>query len=505
VKFTRFIATAGLLAVVIPALAACTASPDSDEPTVLRIPGVGGGSGTFDPANLIVYSTHANPVLAAAYDSLLHWVEGSAIGGSGLEPNVATDWEYSEGNTVLSIRIRDDVFFTDGAPLDAEAVKANIDYARTPEFNSALVFGGVEEVTVTGDHELQIRLSEPDSLFLLGLGDWPLLNPAAIADPEQLAEEPSGSGPYLLEDFTHDVSYSYVRNPDYWNPDAYPFDRVEVTFFEDGTAVLNALKSGQIDAAGVGTDVAAEAEASGLTTITYMSYWVGLILGDHKGEISPPIGNLKVRQAIYMALDRVGFAEATYGEYGNASNQIGIEGQGGSFLPERADEYAFDLEAARELLAEAGYPDGFDIDIPYWPVLTEAYQPYYDQALTDLGIRVNWVTLTDDNWLAEYQSGKYAVLPWLDTVKRTSDIFSPDDVVNPWKTNDVADLRRAIEIAGSPEETTAAIAAFNEKLIDEAWIPILTHIPGGYAFSSDITATIVDSGFAPLWNIRPAA
>jgi peptide/nickel transport system substrate-binding protein len=503
-KFLRPVATLAALVVAATGLAACTASPAADEASVLRL-GSGASELTFNPA-FIGGGIDANWHISAVYDSLLVWPQGTGIAGEGLQPRVATEWEYSEGNTVLSLRLRDDVVFSDGTPLDAELVKTNIETAMSTEagYYDAPYYATIEEIAVAGDHELVVHLSRPDAQFLSILGGLALVSPEALEDPDRLAFEPVGSGPYLLDDLTTDVGCTLVRNPDYWNADAFPYDRIEITLLPDVTARVNALKSGQIDVAGVDTATARDVQASGFETRLTTAAWSGFIFGDRRGEISPPIGDLKVRQAIATALDRVGFAEAVQGGFGNPSNQIGVEGQGGFYLPERADEYAYDLDAARELLAEAGYPDGFDIDMPYWPAVSQESLPYYEQALGDLGIRVNWITLTNDNAIAELSSGKFAVLPF-GAYTFDFGLISPDGLWNPWHNTDAETEELLATVnAGTEQEAAAAIARLNEKILDEVWFAVLSHSPSIIAFVTDVSLTPDSFGSVPLQKIRPA-
>jgi peptide/nickel transport system substrate-binding protein len=498
-RYLRSIAATVAVGVAATILAACDTAPGSDEPSVIRLADSWSTEIVFDPAAGI--SVHFWGA-AAVYDSLFALPEGTGFAGDGIEPSVATEWVYSEGNTVLDIRLRDDVRFTDGTPLNAEAVKANLEYVSMPEAFNAASWSRVDEIILTGDLELQIRLSSPDAQFLQQLSSSPLANPTAFEDREKLTLEPAGSGPYLLDEVSNDSYYVFVRNPDYWDPDAYAYDQVEIAMLPDVTARVNALKAGQVDVAGIFSAQAPELEASGFDITTSTSVWAGLIFGDRRGEISPPIGNLKVRQAISMALDRVGFDESAGNGYGDPSNQIGVEGQGGGFyLPERADQYRYDLDAARELLAEAGYPNGFDIDIPNLPIVTDDYQPYFAQAFEDLGIRVNWITLTNDNWFNEV--GKYAILPWKVYITDLS-VFAEDNITNPWHNTDAVTEELIMTIAsGTEDEAAASVAKINKKILDEAWIAVLTHVPIVFAFTEGVSGNANGYGLLPLRNIRP--
>jgi peptide/nickel transport system substrate-binding protein len=496
-RITRIAAMAAALAVAA-GVSACGASPRTEEETVLRL-GAATSTVSFDSSGIIggvSYYWHAT----AAYDTLFFFPEGIGFpGDAGVEPWLATEWSYNDDRTALTITLRDDVDFVDGTPLDAEAVKVNID-----DWLALGYLPMVEEVVVTGQYTVEVR-SEPNATLVKYIGDQPVISPAALADREQLATEPVGSGPYLLDDYVTDSSYSFVRNPEYWNPEAFPYDRLEITLLPDLTARVNALKSGQIDVAFVDTATAPEAEAAGFSTVTGSASWAGLYFGDRRGEINPAIGDVRVRQAISMAMDRVGYNDAAQAGYGDTSNQIGTEGQAGLYIPERADDYAYDLDAAKELLAEAGYPDGFDIDIPS-SAWYAAYLPYYRQTFEDLGIRVNWIDIAAENTLTEYMSGKYAVLPFGDfALAMPSTAADVDGVWNPWHNTDAqTEELLAIFDAGSDEEAFGALTELNEKVVDEAWYAVLAHPVTVAATTSDVDLAMNVLATIPLQNIRPA-
>jgi peptide/nickel transport system substrate-binding protein len=495
VRFRHLGIAAAIAAVAL--VPACSAPAQPDEESVLRIGHWGGP--TFDPE--FDYLGYASFPIAATYDCLFIPVEGSGLRGEGLEPAVGTEWSYNEGNTVLSITLRDDVVFTDGSPLDAEAVRANIE---SDSVAASAYLAMLEEIVVVDDHHLEFHLSEPDALFLFIIATTMLVNPASLDDDETLASTPAGSGPYLVNEVVTGAEYEFVRNPDYWDPEAYPYDRIELTVLSDITARVNALKSGQVDFVAIDPSTAAEVESAGFSTYSNTGGWVGLVLGDRRGEISPPIGDVRVRRAISMALDRVGYDEAVQGEYGSPSNQMGVEGQSWFYDAGLADENAYDLDAARDLLAEAGYPDGFDIDIPYWPAQTPGVQPYLAQAMADLGVRVNWIELTNDQGIPELSSGKYAVQPFSALTLDFAHL-EPDGFWNPWGNTDAETERLLNTIAaGTTDEANAARQELNAKIVDEVWFAVLAHEPAIWAFTSDITVTSNDWARTPLKNIRPA-
>jgi peptide/nickel transport system substrate-binding protein len=496
-RMTRFAAASAVI-VLAAGLAACSSATTPEEETTLRL-GVGASSISFDP-NFIYGGVSGNWHAFAVYDSLMYQPEGIGMpGDGGVEPRLAKEWSFNDDKTVLTMQLRDDAVFTDGTPVDAEAIKLNFDAWRE---QTEGILPTVKEVVVTGEYTLEVRQSEPFLMLFAFIGDLPVVAPAALEDRDLLAVQPVGSGPYLLDDYVTDSSYSFVRNPDYREPENFPFDRVEISLFSDTTAAVNALKSGQIDVTYVDAATAGEVEAAGFSTDSRSASWRGLYFGDRLGNISEPIGNLKVRQAISMAFDRVEFNETVDAGFGDPSNQIGVKDQPGFYVADRAEEYAYDIEAARELLAEAGYPDGFDIDIPNHPIW---YLPYYAQVFEDLGIRVNWVPAGED--ILEYlQSGKFAVLPYSAFIIDVN-VLDPDEFAAQWGNTADAETRELLETinGGSDDEALAALEALNEKALDEAWFAVLSHPKAVVAFAPGLDVRLNTLTRIPLQSIGRAA
>ena len=165
--------------------------------------------------------------------------------------------------------------------------------------------------------------------------------------------------------------------------------------FENSQAALNAIKTGQVDLVPGDASTAAQAKAAGLQIAQVPFVWSGLNLIDRGGEVSKPLGDVRVRQAINYALDRHDPAKAVLGEYGVPTTTTVVEGADG-WSKEAADRYPYDVAKAKALLAEAGYPDGFEL-----PVLSIHYSGIDTMAeamsaqLAEVGITLNFTYVTD--------------------------------------------------------------------------------------------------------------
>ena len=136
-------------------------------------------------------------------------------------------------------------------------------------------------------------------------------------EADKLDSEVVGSGPYIYDAgaSTQGSSYTLTKNPDYWDSDTYPYDKLVLKVFTDTTAGLNALKTGQIDGILGDASTVEEAENSGMEAVTLRGVTTRLLITDHNGEKIPALGDVRVRQAMNMVFDRDAISEELYRGY----------------------------------------------------------------------------------------------------------------------------------------------------------------------------------------------
>jgi peptide/nickel transport system substrate-binding protein len=416
----------------------------------------------------------------AIFEPLIFWNPVS----NEADPVLAESLSWSEDRKTLTVHLRDGVEFSDGTVLDAEAAKQYLDAVLFDETFFALPTleaAGLEFVVVD-DMTLDFRADIPinDSMWLnIGIG-----SPTAyLAAPEEFKEHPVGTGPYLLDEFVPEVSATLVRNPDYWNPDAVEFDSVTFEIFVDPIASLNALKSGQIDVASIPSNYVTEAEDSGLSLSYPAVYGESTFLAIYSGsEAIPALGDVRVRQAIAMSFDRESIRETIQNGLGGASPQVFNEGhpahvEGGD------DRYAFDLDKARDLMAEAGYEDGFDLVIPKLaeganPQYSSELEPVIVQALSDINIRVSFELVDVADWgtpdstypVLYFKQGPGAIF-----------IYASGLGAGDWSGMIDEHGRELLQTIkeGTLKESDAAWAEFGEYSYEQAWFIAVTQPPSG--------------------------
>lgn len=444
----------------------------------------------------------------AVYDTLIR-----QDGEGDLIPGLATEWEYDETNTELTLTLRDDVTFTDDTPFDAEAVVANIEHfqgSATPDLSNAQY---IEEVTAVDDTQVLISLSAPDPMLTTWLtGSLGFMASPESFDSPDAATNPVGSGPYTLDTDRTVVGSSYVfeKNPDYWDDSYHVYDTLTINYYETQTALLNALQGGQLDAATF-SDVASlpQVENAGYEVVTSQLDWTGLVFFDRDGTADEPLADAQVRQAINHAIDREGILEAIQLGYGTATSQVFGEATDG-YLPELDDRYDYDPDAARTLLAEAGYADGFEIVMPSSSLVDSSLLATIQQQLGEVGIVVTY-TDVGSNFITDLLDGKFTS-SWMQFASANDWQFAqlalvPNGTFNPFGTeSEETDGYFEIMQTGSEEEAALAAQDLNRHITEEAWFAPFYRIDTFWVAKPSVSVTMAADNVSPyLYLIQPAS
>ncbi|HEX3646988.1 MAG TPA: ABC transporter substrate-binding protein, partial [Pseudonocardiaceae bacterium] len=231
--------------------------------------------------------------------------------------------------------------------------------------------GGCTKVTAVGALQVDVACTTPNPVLpLLFSQNAPfglVISPAGVAKPETLKNATAGAGPYTL-DTTESVTgdhYVFVPNKKYFDPGAVRFDRVTLKVIGNPDSALNAIRSGQADIAVGDPSTADAAKAAGLRVIAAPSYTVGVDLFDRAGVDAKPLSDVRVRQALNYAVDRNAITRALFGAYGSPTTQLVTPAYDG-YSPGLNNQYPYDPAKARQLLAAAGYPNGFAIQLEAW-------------------------------------------------------------------------------------------------------------------------------------------
>ncbi|OZF26071.1 hypothetical protein CH295_25920 [Rhodococcus sp. 14-2483-1-2] len=375
-------AIAGTAAIVMLAgLTACGGASGRSADGELRVAITVGPLGGWDPVG---WTWDGYTVLEeAAYDSLLQ------SGTEGYVPGLAESWGW-EGPLKFNLSVRPNVKFADGAELDADVVKANIERFQSSSNRFAPRLASITGIETDGDLGVSFTLDtpQPDLERLLSQAPGLMVSPAAIADPSILVGAPAGIGPYTLDasQSTTDVRYAFQKNPDYWNADTVGFESLVIDIQADRQASFNALQAGQLDLVwGVAENVET-AIASDLTVNELPGVPLLLAVLDSAGTTNPALGDLRVRQAMNFAIDREAIASSVLP---GRPTSVPYSSQTEAYDSRLEGVYGFDPDKARSLLAAAGYADGLALTLTATPDLADvasAVAAYFAEVGIELGI-----------------------------------------------------------------------------------------------------------------------
>ncbi len=445
----------------------------------------------------------------SAYDTLL-----LADTDGTIQPFLATDWAYNDDNTVLTLNLRDDVTFIDDSALTAEVVVANLERFKSGTSPDANYLANVATIEATGDLQVTITLSAPDPALLSYLTrDAGLIASGdAIADGVDLATEMVGSGPYeySADDSVSGTTYTYTKNEDYWNPDLQHYDKIVVNVLTDTTAALNAIKAGEANGVKIGDNTQIpEIEAAGWSINENELDFQGILLLDRDGTMNPALGDVRVRQAINMAFDKEALLETLAAGYGTVTGQVFPTTSAG-YDESLDDYYSYDPEGAKALLAEAGYADGFTLDMPTSSYFGTAGPTLIAQQLADIGITVNY-TDAGNNFIADLIAPKYAAsfmaLEQNPDWQLVQFMLSPTATFNPFHstTPEVAEMIATMQ-SGDEATQDATAAELNTYLVENAWFAPFYRVSGPIATDTNTTVTMLPTNAFPnIYDFEPAA
>ncbi|MCW4465635.1 ABC transporter substrate-binding protein [Glutamicibacter sp. MNS18] len=421
-----------------------------------------------------------------AYASLLTLDENGE-----LAPGLASSWEFTDtSNTQVRVTLQEGLTFADGTALTASSVVDSIEYFKTGSGPSSTYFKDLE-LEATDDLNVVITSPEPNPLLptlltpkYMGGG---VISSAGLNSTETLNAATFGAGPYVL-DTAATVSgdrYVYVPNENYYKYDELDFDKITIRIIPNLTSQVQALKTGQIDVMQGDNSIMGEVEGVDNVGITTQpTLWNGLYFADRDGTLSPELADRKVRQALNYAVDREAIAAAAYGDYGRAETQPAVPGDSSHGYDEELSKYySYDPAKAKELLAEAGYADGFTLSVPYKG--QQAPSTTMVQALSEqlkaVGVTLDLQPSTNTGeWVSKLVSQTHGAFQQDSSgrplVLAAQMNWLPGGVLNPFNVDD-PDIGAAYDelIHASTEDQEEVARDFMQMLVENAYtLPVVS-------------------------------
>ncbi|MDW2876451.1 MULTISPECIES: ABC transporter substrate-binding protein [Bacillaceae] len=359
-----------------------------------------------EPAGLDPHKTPAHSsvrIYSQIYNGLVKFDDKMEVVG-----DLAVEWEQPDDQTYV-FNLREGVKFHNGNEMTAEDVKYSFERILAEETAShiASYFANVDSIEVLGDYQVQFNLKSPDATFLSNL-----TNSSAVVVSKEVVEENGdlqqvavGTGPFKFEEWVPDSKVVLVKNEDYYEESLPKLDEVVYYTMKDEASRMSAIRTGEVD----------------LTTVNAKS--ASLLAKDDKIEVKDyqsleysyvgfnvnvkPLNDPKVRQALSLATNRKAIADVVWN--GDAVVSGPVAPSMGDWAIDVAENelYANDAEKAKSLLAEAGYPDGFDITI------TTA-STYPDMVDTAQILQQQWKEIGVNAEIKQIEWGEY-IDTWLNT------------------------------------------------------------------------------------------
>jgi peptide/nickel transport system substrate-binding protein len=323
--------------------------------------------GTLD--NSVGTGYHTSIIQRLVYETLTAYDLTSTADVLPIKPSLAESWQLSPDGKVYTWKLRQGVKFHDGTPFDSEAVKWNFERASDPNHpmyfdkgrgTSSQIFSLIEKMEAPDPTTFRITLKEPRAYFLNLFDKVPMFigSPTAIKKwgNDEFGNNPVGTGPYRFVSRESGSRIVLERNNDYWGTAPY-LDKIIVRGIAEPTARVVALQTGEVDFI---NDVAPD-QIEGLkknpeieiSQASIPHTW--LINVNHRDK---PFSDLKVRQAASLAINRDALTRDIL--KGTALPATQLAGPGGVAYDPSLTGWPYDPARAKQLLAEAGYPNGFD-------------------------------------------------------------------------------------------------------------------------------------------------
>lgn len=366
----KFLCTLLALSMVL-ALAACSGSTDGDKPSDAGTSQQGSSSTTLDVALTNSFSGafaigKENPyrfaTFSQVYESLLCIVDGEYKGV------LAESWKKIDDVT-WEIKLYDGVTDSEGNAFTADDVVWALDAQKANNCSMAdyIETGAgkkIDDLTV----QITLNTDSEGCFYLLATRMWFCTQEAYDASPDGMATAPVGTGPYACKEYVEGSSCTLVKRVDYWKSENIPevsvanFDTINISYLTESTQMSVAIDSGKVQFAGqVNMSISQDVDDSDATAI-YMTNgtYNGMIFNMASDRVVSD--NLALRQAICYALDCAGLAEGAYSGHAVMMNTFGMD-TAIDFDESWTTDISYDLDKAKELLAEAGYPNGLDITL----------------------------------------------------------------------------------------------------------------------------------------------
>ena len=332
-------------------------------------------------------------------------------------PSLATSWEWTDDNHLVFYLVENATFST-GEPLTADDVVFTYERAMNPDPTISAISGTlslVESVQALDTYTVEFTTTSYSNELIDTLMGVPcsILSKAAYEDPNN--EEPwlVGSGQYIFDEWVQNQYVRYVRNENYWGDDPGMADEIIFRPLLEASQRVIALQNGEIDVCidPPTTELQFLEEDENITVHTQAGTRLFYLGFNCEKE---PFNNETLRQAVSCAIDKDMIVDVVLGGRGKIQYSVLNRGVWSFLDNDEIEAFTYDLDRAKELMAEAGYPDG-GLTVDLYSANSAPYStiaPIIQANLQAIGITVNIVTLDEATLKTECQAGNQQMFLW---------------------------------------------------------------------------------------------
>ncbi len=433
-----------------------------------------------------------------------------------LIPRLAESWAYID-QTTLELKLRQNVTFSNGEAFDAESVKFTFGRTADPETKSVnTVFGNIESVEVVDAHTVRLLLKAPDALLTQLLTTYPMLPPAYTAQAgADLATALVGTGPYKVKTFSAGYEVVLDRNETDGGDTAAYREAVYRTI-ESSETQLSALTSGQIHiAAGLLPQQAKSIDNTPKIKIVSMPKmllaYIALDAAGRSAADSPMTKKL-VRQALNHAVDIDSIIDNILLGYGTRIGSVAHPAQFG-FDPD-VKPYEFNPDRARDLLAQAGYPNGFEARMISQTAGIVAQAEAAQAVARDLervGVRVTLETMTDPSAVGQVVRGGEAgpMFQFGNAARGVFDVgaglssFQTGNAFSYFANEEFMRLYREQQTNTDPQARQQTLSELQQLLHDEAPVLFQWAVHAIWAVATEVNWAGEPGRYSRLYKAKP--
>jgi peptide/nickel transport system substrate-binding protein len=437
-------------------------------------------------------------------------------------PALTTKWDISDDKKTYTFHLRDGVKFHDGTPWNAEAAKFNFDRVLDKNFQyfsqTANSFNGwwtqdIDSYEAVDNLTFRVHLKQPNSEFLRrmaqgGFGSAGMLSPDALkkSGNDNFSLHPVGTGPFKFVERVVGEKIVLAKNPDYWDQRRIPkVDRLIIRGIPEVATRELALLTGEVDIIATPSPDSVEyirsqgfnVEIGPVPTIYLM--WVNLRL--------KPLDDTRVRKALYMAIDREGLCK--YLRKGQCLPAYSVLNFGGPGYDPKYIPMPYDPAKAKQLLAEAGYPNGFEVRVDWTPggagdVNTVADAEWIQRDWAKIGVKLKIEQFEISTYMQQMAKGMREGTGFMQLSWGENNFSWLDGAISPsamppngfnagyYDNKKVGELLSQARAALSEDEMISKLKEMEKIVIEEDTAFIPTHSPAGvYAMSPKITGFVL--------------